>query len=87
MGMQSRFVWMDGNLVEYERATIHFLTPECIGLREIDFRVIGNGATGPITKRLQQDFHEVVRGRHPRSAQWLSPVSRETAYGHPVRVA
>ena len=24
MGMQSRFVWMDGNLVEYERATIPF---------------------------------------------------------------
>ena len=60
---------------------------ECIGLREIDFRVIGNGATGPITKKLQQDFHDVVRGRHARSAQWLSPVNRETAYGHPVRVA
>ena len=27
VGMQSRFVWMDGTLVEYERATVHFLTP------------------------------------------------------------
>jgi branched-chain amino acid aminotransferase len=60
---------------------------ECIGLREIDFRVIGNGATGPITRKLQQDFHDVVRGRHPRSAQWLSPVARGTGFEQSARVA
>jgi len=60
---------------------------ECIGLREIDFRVIGNGATGPITRKLQQDFHDVVRGRHHRSAQWLSPVGRGAGYEQQVRVA
>lgn len=27
MGMESRYLWMDGKLVEYEKATIHFLTP------------------------------------------------------------
>lgn len=60
---------------------------ECIGLREIDFRVIGNGATGPVTRKLQQDFHDVVRGRHPRSADWLSYVGQGLASGQTVRVA
>lgn len=27
MGMESKFVWMDGELVPFEKATIHFLTP------------------------------------------------------------
>ena len=27
MGMESKFVWMDGELVPYEKATIHVLTP------------------------------------------------------------
>lgn len=47
---------------------------EVIGLREIDFRVIGSGRTAPITRTLQQAYHAAVRGDHPRSAQWLSYV-------------
>lgn len=27
MGMESKYVWMNGELVEFEKATIHFLTP------------------------------------------------------------
>jgi len=27
MAMESKYVWMDGELVEFEKATIHFLTP------------------------------------------------------------
>jgi branched-chain amino acid aminotransferase len=27
MGMESKFIWMDGELVPFEKATIHFLTP------------------------------------------------------------
>ena len=49
---------------------------EVIGLREIDFRVIGSGKTGPITRRLQVAYHSAVRGEHPRSAGWLTPVGR-----------
>lgn len=47
---------------------------ECIGLREIDFRVIGSGKTGPVTKALQQAFHAAIHGSHPRSAEWLDYV-------------
>ena len=47
---------------------------EVIGLREIDFRKIGSGASGPVTRRLQQAFSDLVRGRHRRSKEWLTPV-------------
>jgi branched-chain amino acid aminotransferase len=47
---------------------------EVIGLREIDFRTIGNGKTGPVTRELQRAFDELTSGRHARSAQWFSPV-------------
>jgi branched-chain amino acid aminotransferase len=47
---------------------------EVVGLREIDFRTIGNGKTGPVTRALQAEFDKLTSGRHPRSAGWLSPV-------------
>jgi branched-chain amino acid aminotransferase len=47
---------------------------EVIGLREIDFRTIGNGKTGPVTRKLQKAFDDLTSGRHARSAQWFSPV-------------
>jgi branched-chain amino acid aminotransferase len=47
---------------------------EITGLREIDFRRIGNGSTGPVTRVLQDAFSAVVAGRHARSSAWLDPV-------------
>ena len=47
---------------------------EVIGLREIDFRTIGSGRTGPVTKALQSAYHALVRGEHRLSAKWLTPV-------------
>ena len=47
---------------------------EVVGLREIDFRTIGNGKTGPVTRALQAEFEKLTSGRHQRSAEWLSPV-------------
>jgi branched-chain amino acid aminotransferase len=58
---------------------------EVAGLREIDFRRIGSGKTGPLTRRLQQAYQQVTRGTHPRSAGWLEYVSLvEVGYGHGV---
>jgi branched-chain amino acid aminotransferase len=45
---------------------------ECIALREIDFRTIGEGVAGPVTRALQKDFHAAVRGAHPRSKDWCT---------------
>ena len=47
---------------------------ECIALREIDFRTIGNGRTGPVTKALQREFHAALHGKHTRSQEWLDYV-------------
>jgi branched-chain amino acid aminotransferase len=47
---------------------------EVIGLREIDFRIVGSGTTGPVTRGMQTAFHAAVHGAHPRSAEWLSYV-------------
>ena len=27
MGMESKFIWMNGEMVPFEKATLHFLTP------------------------------------------------------------
>jgi branched-chain amino acid aminotransferase len=48
---------------------------EVIGVREVDFRAIGAGSTGPVTARLQRAYADAVRGAHPRSAAWLEPIA------------
>ena len=47
---------------------------EVTPIRELDARIIGEGKRGPVTTRLQQLFFEVVRGRVPKHADWLTPV-------------
>jgi branched-chain amino acid aminotransferase len=54
---------------------------EIIGIREVDFRRIGSGRTGPVTRQLQQLFHDVVVGEHPRSSAWLAYVEGPSARG------
>jgi branched-chain amino acid aminotransferase len=47
---------------------------EVVALREIDFRVIGDGKAGPVTRALQHEFDKLVSGRHAKSSAWLAPV-------------
>jgi branched-chain amino acid aminotransferase len=47
---------------------------ECIGLAEIDFRKIGSGTTGPVTRSIQQVFHEAIHGRDARYQKWCETV-------------
>ena len=58
-----------------------------VALREIDGRSIGNGRTGPITRRLQSAYTAVTRGRHPRSASWLEYLETQPATGDRDAVA
>jgi branched-chain amino acid aminotransferase len=51
---------------------------ECIALREIDFRTIGAGKMGPVTRAIQQAYQEAIHGRHARSAEWLDYVRVES---------
>lgn len=44
---------------------------ELIAVTECDFRTIGTGKMGPVTRQLQKAFHEVITGKHARSSEWL----------------
>jgi branched-chain amino acid aminotransferase len=57
---------------------------ECVALREIDFRSIGSGSMGPVTRAIQQAYQAVIHGRHPRSAEWLDYVDEPAALKMPV---
>ena len=48
---------------------------ELVAVREIDFRTIGAGKMGPVTRRMQKVFHAAIHGEHPRSAEWLDCVN------------
>jgi len=47
---------------------------EVTPIRELDNRVIGAGARGPITTRLQSMFFDCVYGRARNHVDWLTPV-------------
>ncbi|PIN70381.1 branched chain amino acid aminotransferase [Candidatus Woesearchaeota archaeon CG11_big_fil_rev_8_21_14_0_20_43_8] len=47
---------------------------EMTPVREIDFRKIGAGKPGPITKKLQKKFFDIVRGKVPKYKKWLEYV-------------
>ncbi|MGB6681277.1 MAG: branched-chain amino acid transaminase [Candidatus Bathyarchaeia archaeon] len=44
---------------------------EVTPIREVDGRKIGSGSIGPITKKLQDKFFEVVKGKDPKYQKWL----------------
>jgi branched-chain amino acid aminotransferase len=41
---------------------------------EIDHRAIGSGKMGPVTQKLQETYFTIVRGKHPKFMDWLTPV-------------
>jgi branched-chain amino acid aminotransferase len=59
---------------------------ECIGLSEIDFRKIGDGMTGPITRSIQNVFHEAIRGKLAQYENWLAYVEQPAVIKQPVSV-
>jgi branched-chain amino acid aminotransferase len=61
MGMESKYVWMNGELVEFEKATIHFLTP-ALHYGAAVFEGIRCYATdkGPAVFRLQEHAERLL---------------------------
>jgi branched-chain amino acid aminotransferase len=47
---------------------------ECIALREIDFRTIGSGKMGPVTRQIQQAYQAAIHGKTAKYAGWLALV-------------
>ncbi|WP_276953665.1 branched-chain amino acid transaminase [Helicobacter rodentium] len=48
---------------------------EVTPIRELDSRVIGSGKRGEITYKLQNAFFDVVYGRNPKYAHWLTYIN------------
>ena len=49
---------------------------EVIGLSEIDFRTVGDGKTGPITRAIQNMYHDVIRGKVEKYEAWCEYVGK-----------
>ncbi len=47
---------------------------EVIGLSEIDFRTIGDGKTGPITRAVQNVYHDAIHGKVAKYEMWCDYV-------------
>jgi branched-chain amino acid aminotransferase len=47
---------------------------EVTPIRELDRIELGSGARGPITQKIQAAFFDIVGGRNPKYAGWLTPV-------------
>jgi branched-chain amino acid aminotransferase len=47
---------------------------EVTPIRELDRRVIGSGARGPVTGRIQTAFFDIVNGRNAKYHHWLARV-------------
>ncbi|MDD2545328.1 MAG: branched-chain amino acid transaminase [Burkholderiaceae bacterium] len=47
---------------------------EVTPIRELDRLDIGNGGRGPLTEKIQSAFFDIVNGRNPKYAHWLTKV-------------
>ena len=48
---------------------------EVVPIRELDGRVIGSGARGPLTEKLQAMYFDSLRGNRSENSEWLEPVA------------
>jgi len=61
MAMESKYIWMDGKLVEFEKATVHFLTPALhYGLGVFEGIRCYNTPKGPAVFRLNEHLERLV---------------------------
>jgi branched-chain amino acid aminotransferase len=50
---------------------------ELVGVRMVDFREVGEGKPGPITRVLLKTFLETVRGQGKHTEEWLDYIQQE----------
>lgn len=54
---------------------------EVVGVRMIDFREIGSGGVGPLTRKILEEFQANVHGEGAHSDEWLDYVRKEEPTG------
>ncbi len=61
MGMESKFVWMNGEMVPFERATLHVLTPALhYGAAVFEGIRAYNTSQGPAVFRLREHVERLL---------------------------
>jgi len=63
------------DLLGADEAFLTGTAAEVTPIREVDGTIIGDGARGLITERIQQSFFAATQGREPRYRHWLHPVT------------
>jgi len=51
---------------------------EILAINSVDRYTVGDGGIGPITAKLDQIFHDVVRGKNKKYAAWSTPAGLRT---------
>ncbi len=65
MAMESKFIWMNGKMVPFEKATIHFLTPALhYGAAVFEGIRAYNTAKGPAVFRLREHTERLLDSAH-----------------------
>ncbi|NJN17033.1 MAG: branched-chain amino acid transaminase [Oscillochloris sp.] len=52
---------------------------EILTIGSVDRYTIGDGGMGPVTRKLEKIFHDVVRGKRPEYAHWYTPAGLSAA--------
>ncbi len=43
----------------------------------VDYRDLGTGEMGPVTRQLREIYEDIIRGREPKYSHWIEPVYRK----------
>jgi len=62
------------SLYTCDEAFICGTASELVPVRSVDRLPVGDGTVGPVTRRLQKRFLDIVNGREPDTHGWLTPV-------------
>ncbi len=56
----------------FEEAFLTGTASEIVPISKIDHRVIGDGKIGPVTKKIQSHYEQIVKGKNNNSNSWLT---------------
>ena len=59
----------------FEEAFLTGTASEIVPIGKIDHRVIGDGKTGPVTKKIQNHYEQIVKGKNNNNNSWLTFVN------------
>lgn len=59
-------------LYYFDEAFLTGTASEIVPVGKIDYRIIGQGKIGPLTKRIKTFYEQIVRGKSKRNKSWLT---------------